>query len=60
MYIHGTWMVVQKTTLDESLSLYLRVVINDLQQKKAMPTLFPPSDLQLEELNNLVRLVSTA
>jgi len=51
-------MAFQKTILDESLSLYLHALVNDLKHT-TMPTLFPPKDLQLEEFNNLVRLVDT-
>jgi len=54
--LHG--VAVQKTLLDESLSMYLQAVVNDMKQTAAMPTLFPPSELQLEELNNLVRLAT--
>lgn len=53
-------MDLQKTILDESLSLYLETLVKSLKNKGSMPTLFPPKDLQLEELNALVRLVSTA
>jgi len=54
-----TWsLIVQKTILDDALSLYLRALVNDFQHNGLFtPTLFPPKDLQLEELNNLVRLV---
>ena len=48
-------MALQKTILDESLSMYLQAVVSDIKQKGTMPTLFPPSELQLEELNGLVR-----
>jgi len=51
-------MALQNSILDESLSLYLHALVNDLRHKGSMPTLFPPKDLQLEELNNLVRLVT--
>jgi len=51
-------MALQKTVLDESLSMYLQAVVNDIKQNASMPTLFPPSELQLEELNNLVRLAT--
>ena len=53
-------MDLQKTILDKSLSLYLETLVKSLKNKGSMPTLFPPKDLQLEELNALVRLVSTA
>ena len=56
----GGRMAVQKTILDESLSLYLHSLVNSLKHKASFPTLFPPKDLQLEELNNLVRLVTIA
>jgi len=50
---------VQKSVLDDALSSYLRALVNELQHNgpSSTPTLFPPKDLQWEELNNLVRLV---
>jgi len=51
-------MDLQKTVLDESLSLYLQSLVSDLEENGSVPKLFPPKDLQLEELNNLVRLVT--
>jgi len=52
------WTALQRRVLDESLSLYLQALVSDFKHRVFLPTLFPPNDLQLEELNSLVRLVN--